>query len=367
MSQLEDLRLEISDIDNDIMTLLARRMKAVRAVGDYKKENMLPIKDFKVEKEILDRAKFFADSARVKGEYICDVMRIVIDHSVREQDQIRQSRKPLLGKDVKSCLIVGGGGHMGLWLAQFIESMGHQVSISDIDMSDPRCEKFSCIKAYQDKINDFDWVFLATPMEVTASLIGEFSRRKVSSVIVEICSLKKPVLENLLQAERKGLRMVSLHPMFGPDVNYLSGKNIVFCQTQNESSDFFGLKTLFQETSACLIEIPIQQHDKLMSYVLGAAHLVNLVFAGLMAKSSLNLEDMTSLAGTTFSRQLELSSGVSQENQNLYFDIQSLNSESERIFEDFDHVFKFLRGVIDSNKRQDFLSFMENCKSFLNS
>lgn len=51
---LEQLRIEIDSIDNEIMRLFNRRMEAAKAVGLYKKENNIPILNIKRENEILD-------------------------------------------------------------------------------------------------------------------------------------------------------------------------------------------------------------------------------------------------------------------------------------------------------------------------
>lgn len=368
MADLDKLRQKISDIDNKIMDLLVERMQAVREVGDYKKEKRLPIKDYKVEKKILDRARAHAQSAAISDAYIRDVMRTIIDHSVSEQDLIKQAREPGFNADAKTALIIGGGGHMGLWLAQFIESMGHHVTISDLDLSDPRCQKFHCVDRHENMDqNQFDWIFLATPMEVTAQLIDDLARSAVQATVVEICSLKQPIVKSLKHAQQKGMNIVSLHPMFGPDVNYLSGKNIVFCRTEGDDRVVEDIRSLFSETSAILIDIPIEQHDRMMSYVLGTSHFLNLVFAGILTSSNLSLAQLEKLAGTTFSRQLELTKGVSRENQNLYFDIQYLNAESSRIFSDFTGTFNDLMTFVRGNKRQEFLNFMDKCRTYLNS
>jgi len=60
-NQLEDLRKQIDEIDGQIVDLLAKRMKVVKKVGEYKKKMNLPFFDKaqfeKLLKSKIERAK----------------------------------------------------------------------------------------------------------------------------------------------------------------------------------------------------------------------------------------------------------------------------------------------------------------------
>lgn len=53
MANLDDLRVEINEIDDQIIRLFERRMQVARAVGTYKKERNLPILNAEREKAVL--------------------------------------------------------------------------------------------------------------------------------------------------------------------------------------------------------------------------------------------------------------------------------------------------------------------------
>lgn len=53
MDDLESLRKQIDEIDSSIINLLAKRMKVVKKVGEYKKTNNIPSFDKKRWQEIL--------------------------------------------------------------------------------------------------------------------------------------------------------------------------------------------------------------------------------------------------------------------------------------------------------------------------
>ena len=53
--RLKKLRLEIDNIDEEILELLEKRMKIVNEVGDLKKDLDISVEDLNRENEIIDR------------------------------------------------------------------------------------------------------------------------------------------------------------------------------------------------------------------------------------------------------------------------------------------------------------------------
>ena len=53
--RLKKLRLEIDNIDEEILELLEKRMKIVHEVGDLKKDLEISVEDLNRENEIIDR------------------------------------------------------------------------------------------------------------------------------------------------------------------------------------------------------------------------------------------------------------------------------------------------------------------------
>lgn len=58
-TQLEDLRKQIDEIDKSIITLLAKRMKVVKKVGQLKKKSNIPALDESRWKKIIKSKKGF--------------------------------------------------------------------------------------------------------------------------------------------------------------------------------------------------------------------------------------------------------------------------------------------------------------------
>lgn len=55
MTKLEEYRDQIDKIDTALLELLSKRFKVVQKVGEYKKENNLPVIDRSREQALLDK------------------------------------------------------------------------------------------------------------------------------------------------------------------------------------------------------------------------------------------------------------------------------------------------------------------------
>lgn len=79
MNNLETLRNEINDIDSQIFQLLNLRHSVVKKVGQYKKENNLPVLDSSREKIIETKIK--TQFQGPEGEYINQIYKSVMNVS----------------------------------------------------------------------------------------------------------------------------------------------------------------------------------------------------------------------------------------------------------------------------------------------
>lgn len=359
---LAELRKEIAEADALILKALAKRMECVAKVGDYKKKHGLPVKDFGVEKQIYDKLRVSAQKFQLDEEFCEEVFRTIIEFSVKSQEETL--RKKAYGPSAHSqkIAVIGGGGLMGRWLAQYFDSEGHQVAVYD-PLAPP--SSFKQVETLLE-LKDYDFLFLATPLSATKGVIEELTELSVSGVLVDICSLKSPITGALDQAVQRGLRVSSIHPMFGPTVKTLAGRNILFCDEPDHVPVSL-VKALFSNTSANLIDIDFEKHDLLMSLVLGSAHLINILYAGVLAKGEFSRSQLLQVAGTTFFHQYQVTGGVIAENQDLYYEIQVENHRSEDLLQVMEKVLGDFRAAILQKDRGSFKQLMEEGRKFFSS
>jgi len=70
MKNLAKLRTEITQLDTQLLALLAKRLQLVRKIGEYKKMHNLPIRDEKREEEILQDLFEKGKSLQISQELI---------------------------------------------------------------------------------------------------------------------------------------------------------------------------------------------------------------------------------------------------------------------------------------------------------
>ncbi len=78
MRDLNEIRKEINEIDEQLIKLFVRRMNCAKDVGEYKKANNIAVLNEKREREILDRV--YAQSGEY-GDYARNFFACIMEQS----------------------------------------------------------------------------------------------------------------------------------------------------------------------------------------------------------------------------------------------------------------------------------------------
>jgi chorismate mutase/prephenate dehydrogenase len=316
---LEELRKRLSDVDRELIGLVAARQKIVAEIGAHKIQNSVPTRDYEREREVLKGAEAEARARGLEPELAGEIMQLLIRASLAHQEQRRVAAGTSgAGKRV---LIIGGAGKMGAWFAHFLSSQGFAIEVadpSDVAVAFPR------IGDWRESPLDYDWIVVATPMKIAGEVLTELATRRPRGVVVDIGSLKSPMRAGLERLVAAGCKVTSIHPLFGPDTRLLSGRHVVFCDVGVPEATR-AARALFASTMAEQIEMSVEDHDRLMAYVLGLSHALNLAFFTALAASGELVPRLQRMSSTTFDAQLKVATLVAHDNPYLYFDIQALN------------------------------------------
>lgn len=82
------LRRQIDEIDEQLLTLLAKRMRISREIGIYKKEHNMPILQRGRYDEILERRAQMGQSMELNPEFVVNIVQAIHDESVKVQMDI---------------------------------------------------------------------------------------------------------------------------------------------------------------------------------------------------------------------------------------------------------------------------------------
>lgn len=374
-TKLSARRKQIKAIDERLLRLVAERLSCARAIGKLKSQSQLPVKDYRVEKEVLKTNSAIAKAVGVYEDLAHDLTRTLIKYSVIVQDEERNSRRKIAQFNTKTVLLIGGLGQMGQWFAHFFETLGHHVLVFDQasekggtrnrakKKSGSRSVNYEVVSDFHEAVERAQVVVLASPISKTARLLAKLRDEKCKALIFDICSLKSPIISEIRKCEKVGMLITSIHPMFGPAVQMLSGRNIVICEGASKKAALQA-SILFKETSAQIIHVPLKDHDRYIAYVLGLSHFCNLVFAKSLSHSGLKLAKLMELSSTTFQRQMAVTEPVVKENPDLYFEIQAENNFSTSILSDFLETAKKYSSAILGGQRQEFIRYMATSKKY---
>jgi len=356
---LEQLRQRLTQVDRELIALVADRGRIVAEIGAHKIQNAVPTRDYEREREVLEGARAQAAGIGLDPGLAESIMRLLIQSSLAQQEQTRVAAGS--GGAGKRALVIGGAGKMGAWFVEFLASQGYAVEIADPTPPGPD-EQW--VADWRTLDVDHDLVLVATPLKVAAQVLEELAERRPPGVVVDIGSLKTPLRTGLARLAEAGCRVTSIHPMFGPDTQLLSGRHVIFVNVGSAEATA-AARALFDSTMAEQIEMSLEEHDRLIAYVLGLSHALNLAFFTALAESGELVPRLRELSSTTFDAQLRVASLVARDNPHLYFEIQALNDYGYTSLEALRLATERIETLVKSGDERGFVALMEAGRQYL--
>ena len=317
--ELKSLRDRLTALDAELLGLIAERQRISEEVAIAKRATGLPTRDFKREKEVLLDARAAAEKLGLSPALADQMLRLLIRSSLATQEQ---AQVEALGQGSgKRALVIGGCGKMGRWFVEFLDSQGYAVEVAD--PAGPAGGRPHRADWQSDDLSH-DVIVVATPLGITAAILEQLARHRPPGLVFDIGSLKTPLRAGLEALHRAGVRVASLHPMFGPDTDLLSGRHVIHVDVGRPDA-VADAQNLFASTMAEQVVTTLDDHDRLIAYVLGLSHAINIAFFTALAESGEAAPRLARLSSTTFDAQLAVASLVAGESPALYFEIQALN------------------------------------------
>ena len=94
------------------------------------------------------------------------------------------------------------------------------------------------------------------------------------------------------------------------------------------------------------VVMSLDEHDRLIAYVLGLSHALNIAFFTALAESGEAAPRLARLSSTTFDAQLDVASDVADESPELYYEIQALNDYGAESLQALSQAVERLRGAV---------------------
>ena len=355
---LENLRDALSNIDRQIIDLIADRERIVGDIGRNKLSQGTATRDYAREKDVVDKGRAQASELGVDPELAENILTTLIRSSLASQERDRVIAE---GKgDGRQVLVIGGAGKMGNWFAEFFTSQGFQTTIADSSVEDGPGR----FRNWTDAGVDYDVIVVATPLAVSGRILAQLAVLKPPGVVFDIGSLKTPLIDGLRELRSAGCKVTSLHPMYGPDTRLLSGRHLIVCDA-GSTEGTAAAKELFAATMVEQLDMGLDDHDRLIAYVLGLSHALNIAFFTALAESGEAAPKLARMSSTTFDSQLLVSGAVAHDNPHMYFEIQHLNKFGLRPLDALADAAKRIRELVASGDEQGFVDLMQKGRDYL--
>lgn len=357
---LDTLRTELGSVDKEILALVAKRQALAQKIGQIKRDAGIPTRDYRQERDVVERARAAAVQHGLTPQLGEELILALIRGSltIQEKDTVAATGEGS-GRRV---LVIGGCGHMGRWFVRYLGAQGFTVEIADPHGQSP--EGIVHHRDWSKVTLDHELIVIAAPMPATAQILEEMAAKPPAGVVFDVGSLKSPLRKGLAALRAAGGNVTSVHPMFGPDTELLSGRHVIFIDLGAPAATA-AARALFEPTMATLVEMDLESHDRLIAYVLGLSHALNIAFFTALAESGEASRKLATLSSTTFDAQLGVASRVAAENPDLYFEIQTLNDYGTESLAALLYAVERLRSVVRAGDLEAFRVLMTRGKEYL--
>ncbi|MCW5573345.1 MAG: bifunctional chorismate mutase/prephenate dehydrogenase [Steroidobacteraceae bacterium] len=361
---LDELRLHLNDLDAQLLELVADRQRTSREIARVKRATGHATRDYEREREVIMGAREQADTLGISADLAETFMRLLIRSSLTTQE--RASVAAHGAGTGQRALVIGGAGKMGRWFGEFLQSQGYAVEIADSSPATLAGTPLAAVPRIDWRQSELthDFIVVATPLGATDPVLRELAMRRPRGVVFDLGSLKSPLRGGLMALRSHGVKVTSLHPMFGPDTELLSGRHVIFVDLGVPEA-LERARELFAPTMVERVVMSLDDHDRLIAYVLGLSHALNIAFYNALADSGEAAPRLARLSSTTFDAQLDVATKVAQESPDLYYEIQALNDYGAESLEALAKSVESLRAAVLSQDRAAFTALMLRGRDYL--
>jgi prephenate dehydrogenase/chorismate mutase len=261
------IRERIDEIDQKLVLLLKDRYENARLLGRIKRARSIESRDSEREKIILRKVQHATARLGLKSKLTLPIFKEIFNFSVDAQQN--PPRNHPIGLEGKKILVVGGTGGMGRFIANF--ATVHEASVKIVGRSIQRTRKIAReLEVESGSISDAtasDIVVVAVPMESvveTSIEIAQFMRN--GALLTDLSSVKTGIADRISAKIPAGVEYVSIHPLFGPPIDHVTGQNLVAVPFRT-GSQWRSFSRALRKAGARVHLMSSAQHDRVMGYV----------------------------------------------------------------------------------------------------
>lgn len=338
-SALNQFRLEIDELDSQLVELLKKRTSLTCKIGQYKSEAGLPVYVPSRENAMLEKRRAEAQESGVSPDLIEDILRRVIRESYQSQNNKYLCANPRAG----SIVIVGGGGSLGSYFVDMFQRSGYQVDIIEQDDWHKADTLFS----------NASLVIVSVPIRHTEGVIDKLNSLPQDCILADITSVKSKPLSGMLNVHSGPV--VGLHPMFGPKTKSMAKQVMVVCEGR-QPEHYQWLLEQFSIWGAALYHTTSQQHDDAMAFIQVMRHFSSFVYGAHLAQENPDLDLLLSLSSPIYRLELAMVGRLFAQDPVLYADIIFSNDEGVKLLQRFQSRLAKSIKLLEQGDKQAFIN-----------
>lgn len=347
---LEPLRRQIDECDQELLACAAKRMQLVQQVLKAKHRTGHALFDREREKLLVQRFDDLAVSAKLDRNLALGLVKVLLAASHKLQES--QSSQAASGSaERKRILIVGGGGRMGKCFSTAFSRRGHTVKILEKGENN------------SELITQSDVVMLCVPISAVESVARQIAPLvSPKAILIDINSLKHSVCQIMLESCPG--EVLGTHPMFGPSVSTFWRQKLVICPVRRAALTNWAIAE-FEAMGLELIESTPEVHDKMMVLVQALTHFAKLVTARAQLRSGIQLDQALKYTSPIYRLELAIIGRLFSQDPALYAEIEIANPDAARIRQIFCEEAQKLSTLFAEGKRQEFCQDFAEVKDYL--
>ncbi|MCC5880318.1 MAG: bifunctional chorismate mutase/prephenate dehydrogenase [Idiomarina sp.] len=337
--KLASLRAQIDAVDNELVSLLARRMQLTTMVGDIKSHLGQPLYVPTRERELIDARRAQATQQGVAPDLVEDVLRRVMRESYQSQKGrgFKKARN-----DQRPVVVIGGRGQLGGLFAQWFRLSGYQVVVIDQDNQDE----------LSDAVAEAALVLVSVPIAVTNAVIEALPSLPQDCVLADLTSIKSAPLNTMLA--QHGGPVLGLHPMFGPGVSTMA-KQLIVATVGRDTGASEWLQTQLQIWGVHLQWLDAAEHDQAMSLIQVMRHITTFAYGVHLMEEEANLEQLQRLSSPIYRLELMMVGRLFAQSPSLYADIILAEPDNFAMIRRYLTRFSELLNTLETEGKQGFI------------
>ena len=259
---------------------------------------------------------------------------------------------------------------MGAWFANFLASNGYRVIICDKNESAARKfakrRRFRFMKSTRQAAELSDIILFATPTHATNTILRKLAGHiPKSTLLIEISSIKEPIRRTIQRLAKRGVQILSIHPMFGPGAKRLAGKVVLVAQEPQWNRAARNLLSILRKKGAKIIRSNLDDHDRIVATTLAFPHMMNFAFIETLKQAGFSLDTARAIGGTTFRLQLVVAEALYQESLQNEASILADNMYCRSVFATFAQQINQIRTAARKRPRSELMNRIRSDSAYV--